>query len=91
VSSSSRTDRTPDTLCFLAPQYTTWIELTDNQNERDILAYVQSRVESGLPPGVFMIDDTWQAGDGDWRREPCRCLQTPGAPTATKPSPGRRR
>lgn len=62
----------PDPLFFSAPQYNTWIELTYHQNEKDILAYAQSMLDHGLPPGVLMIDDTWQAGYGDWRFEPTR-------------------
>ena len=64
--------KTPDLLFFSAPQYNTWIELTYHQNEKDILAYAQSMLDNGLPPGVLMIDDTWQAGYGDWRFEPTR-------------------
>lgn len=64
--------KTPDLLFFSAPQYNTWIELTYNQNEKDILAYAQSMLDNGFPPGVLMIDDTWQAGYGDWRFEPTR-------------------
>lgn len=51
---------------FEAPQYNTWIELTYNQNEKDIVAYAQSMLDNGLPPGVLMIDDTWQTGYGEW-------------------------
>lgn len=58
--------KTPDLLFFAAPQYNTWIELTYNQNEKDILAYAQSMLDNGCPPGVFMIDDTWQCDYGDW-------------------------
>lgn len=57
---------TPDPLFFAAPQYNTWIELTYNQNERDILAYAQAMLDNGLPPGVLMVDDTWQADYGEW-------------------------
>lgn len=64
--------KTPDLAFFRAPQYNTWIELTYHQNEKDILAYAQSMLDHGFPPGVFMIDDTWQAGYGDWRFEPSR-------------------
>ena len=62
----------PELLYFSAPQYNTWIELTYHQNERDILAYAQSMLDHGLPPGVFMIDDTWQRGYGCWQFEPTR-------------------
>ena len=70
--------KAPDPLFFTAPQYNTWIELTYHQNQRDILAYAHSMVENGLSPGVLMIDDTWQAGYGDWRFEPSR-FQDPKA------------
>ena len=62
----SPTGEEPELLYFAAPQYNTWIELTYHQNERDILAYAKSMVDHGLPPGVFMIDDTWQHGYGEW-------------------------
>ena len=60
------TGEEPEMLYFSAPQYNTWIELTYHQNEMDILAYARSMVDHGLPPGVFMIDDTWQHGYGEW-------------------------
>ena len=56
----------PDILFFSAPQYNTWIELTYNQNERDVLAYARSMLDHGFPPGVLMVDDTWQTAYGDW-------------------------
>ena len=58
--------KTPDLLFFASPQYNTWIELTYNQNEKDILAYAQAMLDNGCPPGVLMIDDTWQTAYGDW-------------------------
>ena len=58
--------RIPHELFFSAPQYNTWIELTYHQNEKDILAYAQSMLDNGLPPGVLMIDDTWQHAYGEW-------------------------
>ena len=64
--------RSPDPLFFTAPQLNTWIELTYHQNQKDILAYAKSMIDHGIPPGVIMIDDTWQAGYGDWRFEPRR-------------------
>ena len=35
-------------------------------------------LDNGLPPGVLMIDDTWQAGYGDWRFEPSRFADPKG-------------
>jgi alpha-glucosidase (family GH31 glycosyl hydrolase) len=49
----------PDSLLFMRPQYNTWIELTYNQNQSDILKYSQAVVDAGFLPGVFMIDDNW--------------------------------
>ena len=60
------TGEEPELLYFSAPQYNTWIELTYHQNEKDILAYAKSMLDHGLPPGIFMIDDTWQHGYGEW-------------------------
>ncbi|MBQ3809236.1 MAG: glycoside hydrolase [Kiritimatiellae bacterium] len=68
----------PDLLYFSAPQCNTWIELTYNQNERDILAYARSMLDNGVPPGVFMIDDTWQFGYGTWEFDPRRFADPKG-------------
>lgn len=62
----------PDTLLFAAPQYNTWIELNYNHNQADILKYAQAIIDNGLPPGVFMIDDTWQEDYGLWDFHPGR-------------------
>ena len=66
------TGEEPELLYFSAPQYNTWIELTYHQNEKDILAYAQSMIDHGLPPGIFMIDDTWQYDYGTWEFDPRR-------------------
>ena len=66
------TGEEPELLYFAAPQYNTWIELTYHQNEKDILAYAKSMLEHGLPPGIFMIDDTWQHDYGEWNFDASR-------------------
>ena len=66
------TGKEPEFLYFAAPQYNTWIELTYHQNEKDILSYAQSMLDHGLPPGIFMIDDTWQLDYGAWEFDPRR-------------------
>lgn len=66
------TGRIPPAEFFTAPQLNTWIELTYHQNQKDVLAYAKSMLAHGVPAGVLMIDDTWQAGYGDWRFEPSR-------------------
>jgi alpha-glucosidase (family GH31 glycosyl hydrolase) len=62
----------PDELLFTRPQYNTWIELTYNQNEDDILEYAQAIIDKGYPPGVLMIDDNWQESYGTWEFSPRR-------------------
>lgn len=62
----------PDSLLFTAPQYNTWIELTYNQNQADIIKYAKAIIDNGMPPGVFMIDDTWQEDYGVWDFHPKR-------------------
>ncbi|WP_262249785.1 glycoside hydrolase family 31 protein [Parapedobacter soli] len=62
----------PEEMLFTRPQYNTWIELNYNQNEQGILAYAQSLIDNGYPPGVLMIDDTWQENYGTWEFAPRR-------------------
>ncbi len=62
----------PDSLLFACPQYNTWIELTYNQNQADILKYAKTIIDNGLPAGVLMIDDTWQEDYGLWNFHPGR-------------------
>ena len=50
----------PDSLFFTNPTYNTWIELNNNQNQTEILNYAHQILKNGFPPGILMIDDTWQ-------------------------------
>jgi hypothetical protein len=45
--------KTPDPILFTQPQFNTWIELTYDQNQRDVLAYARAIVANGFPPGVL--------------------------------------
>ena len=60
----------PDELLLARPQYNTWIELNVNQNEQDVLKYAHDIIDHGFPPGVLMIDDTWQENYGVWSFHP---------------------
>lgn len=62
----------PDPLLFTSPQWNTWIELTYNQNQNDILKYARNILANGFKPGVIMIDDTWQEDYGVWNFHPAR-------------------
>ncbi len=64
--------KTPDPDLFRKPQYNTWIELMYNQNEQDILEYAEKLLKEGYPPGILMIDDTWQEDYGVWNFHPSR-------------------
>ena len=56
----------PDLDFFRAPILNTWIEFNYNQSQSNTLAYARSFVSNGVPPGVFMIDCTWQENFGNW-------------------------
>jgi len=62
----------PDPLLFTRPQFNTWIELTYNQNQADILRYARAARKAGFPPGVLMIDCGWARDYGDWEFNPAR-------------------
>ena len=58
--------KTPDPMLFTHPQFNTWIELTYDQNQKDVLAYARAIVANGFPPAVLMIDEGWAEGYGVW-------------------------
>lgn len=62
--------KTPDLLFVSAPQYNTWIELGLRQSQEKILAYAHKIIDNGFPPGVLMLDDTWQTDYGIWDFDP---------------------
>ncbi len=57
---------------FESPQYNTWIELMYEQNQEGVLKYAEGILKNGLPPGIIMIDDTWQEDYGKWDFNPAR-------------------
>lgn len=64
--------RTPDLLMFQKPQYNTWMELQYDHSQKGIIAYAEAILRHGFPPGVLMIDDTWQEDYGVWDFHPGR-------------------
>ncbi|MBR1921063.1 MAG: glycoside hydrolase [Kiritimatiellae bacterium] len=71
--------KTPDLALVAKPQWNTWVELTYNQNERDVLKYAADIAANGFPQGgVIMIDDTWQLGYGVWQFDPRRFADPKG-------------
>lgn len=57
---------------FSKPQYNTWMELQYGHSQDGILAYAEAVIANGFPPGVLMIDDTWQEDYGIWKFHPGR-------------------
>ncbi len=57
--------KTPHEALFLHPQYNTWIELTYNQNQKDVLTYARAIGANGFPKGVLMIDEGWSSHYGN--------------------------
>lgn len=64
--------RIPDERLFRGPHYNSWIELGYNQNQPGLLQYAREILAHGYPPGVLMIDDSWQSSHGDWQFHPGR-------------------
>ena len=62
----------PDQLLFTAAQYNTWIEMMYEPTQEKVLAYAQSILDNGMPPGVLIIDDNWQEDYGVWNFHPGR-------------------
>ncbi|MDD3334778.1 MAG: glycoside hydrolase family 31 protein [Eubacteriales bacterium] len=60
----SFTGELPDRRFFTQPQYNTWIELGTDQTTDHILRYARGILEHGLPAGILMIDEGWQADYG---------------------------
>jgi len=56
----------PGSLLFTRPQYNTWIELQYQQRQDEVLRYAHRLLAEGYPPGVLMIDDSWQKDFGRW-------------------------
>ncbi len=54
-------------MLFSRPQYNTWIELQYEQTQDGVLGYAQALLDHGYPPGVLMIDDSWQRDYGRWQ------------------------
>ena len=63
---------TPPEEFWHQPQYNTWIELMYDQNQEGVLNYARGILDNGLPPGIIMIDDTWQEDYGKWVFHPGR-------------------
>ena len=61
------TGRIPHELCFLAPQYNSWIHVQKYPTQEKVLAYAQTVLDAKMPPGVLMIDDFWYRNCGLWR------------------------
>ena len=62
--------KTPNPLMFKMPQYNTWIELGIRQNQKDIIQYADNVIKNGFPTGVFMVDDLWSKGYGNFEFDP---------------------
>jgi hypothetical protein len=57
----------PHELSFLAPQYNTWIDMGKYPTQEKVLKYAQEILDTGMPPGVLMIDDFWYRNNGIWK------------------------
>ncbi len=52
---------------FRSAQFNTWVEFAYDQNQKGILEYAHALIDNGFKPGIFMIDEGWQARYGQWK------------------------
>ena len=62
-----QSNRSPDSLCFTAPVYNSWIEVGFDTTQQKVLAYAQGLIDSGAQPGILIIDDNWMVRYGQWQ------------------------
>ena len=60
-------NRMPEAMLFTAPQYNGWIEMMYEPSQIKVLEYARGILNNGFPPGVLMIDDSWQEDYGVWK------------------------
>lgn len=56
----------PNPHAFTQLQYSTWIEMTYFSSQEKVLEYARGILEAGLPPGVLVIDESWEENYGIW-------------------------
>jgi alpha-glucosidase (family GH31 glycosyl hydrolase) len=56
----------PADAMFTAPQYNLWIDMPFRPTQQAVLSYADHALDSGFPPGVLVIDDTWSESYGTW-------------------------
>lgn len=64
--------RAPARELFSGPQYNTWIEHPYTPTQETVLRFARDLLESGMPPGVVLIDDSWACDYGTWRFDRAR-------------------
>ncbi len=52
---------------ILQPQYSTWVEMLRDVSTEKLCRYADSIIESGMGPGILIVDDGWMRDYGDWR------------------------
>lgn len=51
---------------FATAQYNTWMQVTYNPTQENVLEYAQSVVDNGFEPGILIIDEGWHKPYGQW-------------------------
>lgn len=51
---------------FTTAQYNTWMNVTYNPTQENVLEYAQGIVDNGFEPGILIIDEGWHKPYGQW-------------------------
>ena len=49
-----------------SPQYCTWVDMLRQVNEKGVIEYAESLIQSEMPTGYLIIDEGWAKDYGDW-------------------------
>ncbi|MEX0322768.1 MAG: glycoside hydrolase family 31 protein [Puniceicoccaceae bacterium] len=58
--------KVPNPESFSQINYSTWIEMTYFSTQEKVLDYARGILDAGLPPGVLVIDESWEENYGIW-------------------------
>ncbi len=53
-------------IMLTSPQYCTWVDMLRAVSQEKVIAYADSVVQSGMKPGILIIDDGWMNAYGEW-------------------------
>ena len=57
---------------FTTAQYNSWMQVTYNPTQENVLEYAHGIVDNGFEPGILIIDEGWHKPYGQWEFDPVK-------------------